>query len=103
LIGAPLTALSSTSATLAGNIVIGGGAAGRTGGALLGALRSVATPEAGGAERLSSLELQLEIPNAASSDNTSTVPATRAGVHSDFPVLILFIADTSYSSNSDPK
>jgi len=75
--------------------VTGGGAAFRAGGApLWGALLSVATPA--GLERLSSLELQLEIPSAAKSDNTSTVKAMRVGVHNGFPLLVLFFASISY-------
>ena len=75
----------------------GGGATFRAGGTpLLGALLSDATPDAGGLVRLSSLELQLEIPNAAKSDNTSTVKAMRVGVHNGFPLLVLFFARISY-------
>jgi hypothetical protein len=84
--------------TLDGNIVItGGGAVGGTfltGGALLlGGL--VATPAAG-ALCGSSLELQLEIPKAASSESTRIVKATRAGVHNGFPALVLLFACISY-------
>lgn len=93
--GAPVKALSSASVTLAGNIVTGGGGAVRGG----GAPRLVATTGAGGLERLSSLELQLEIPNAAKSDNTSTVKAMRVGVHNGFPLLVLFFACISYLVN----
>jgi hypothetical protein len=90
--GAPLTALSCVSVTLAGNVVIGGGATFLAG----GALRSVATLGAGGLARFSSWELQLEIPKAANSESTSTVEAMRAGVHNGFPVFGLFIAGMSY-------
>lgn len=77
--------------------MIGAGAGLLEGGApRLGALLSVATPLAGGLERLSSLELQLEIPNAAKSDNTSTVKAMRVGVHNGLPLLFLFFACISY-------
>jgi hypothetical protein len=95
LIGAPVKALSSTSVTLAGSVVTGGGAAVRGG----AAPRLFATPVAGGLERRSSLELQLEIPNAAKSDNTSTVKAMRDGVHNDFPLLVFFFACISYLIN----
>jgi hypothetical protein len=108
LIGAPLTAFNSTSVTLVGNDIIGGGAT-RAGGALLfgapelGAPGFDATPGAdGGLERLSSLELQLEIPNAASSDSTKMVKATRVGVHNVFPVFTLFMG-ISYSEQSAMK
>jgi hypothetical protein len=91
--GAPATAFSSASITLDGNAVITGGGAFLTDGALLfGALLSVATPGAGGVERFSSLELQLEIPKAASSERTRTVKAMREGVHKGFPGLILLFA-----------
>lgn len=78
--------------------MIGGRAAGGaflTGGALLlGGL--LATPAAGWAGRGSSLELQLEIPKAASSESTRMVKAMRAGVHNGFPVLIFLFACISY-------
>jgi len=93
--GAPVKALSSASVTLAGSIVTGGGAAVRGG----GAGRLVATPVAGGLERRSSLELQLEMPNAAKSDNTSTVKAMRVGVHNDLPLSVFFFACISYPIN----
>jgi len=83
--GAPLTARSSTSVTLAGNIAAAAGAA-LLGAAGLGALGAVATPGPVGLARLSSLELQLEIPNAASIPNTRTVKAMRVGVHNGFPL-----------------
>jgi hypothetical protein len=63
---------------------------------LLGGLLSLATPAAGGAGRVSSLELQLEIPKAASSESTRIVKATRAGVHNGFPALVLLFACISY-------
>lgn len=95
--GAPLTARSSAPVTLAGNIVIGAGGAGLTGGTLrIDGFASLATPGAGGLERVSSLELQLDIPNAAKNDSTRTVKAMRIGVHNDFPLLVLFIAGISY-------
>ena len=78
-------------------MVIGGGGAGRTGGALrMVGFVSLATLGADGLERLSSPELQLEIPSAANNDNTRTVKAMRAGVHNAFPVLVLFLACISY-------
>lgn len=96
--GAPATAFSSASVTLAGNIVISGGAAGGgtflAGGALLfGGLLVVTVA---GVRCGSSLELQLEIPKAASSESTRTVKATRVGVHKDFSVLIFLLACISY-------
>ena len=57
---------------------------------------SLATLGADGLERGSSPELQLETPSAANNDSTRTVKATRAGVHNDFPVLILFLSCISY-------
>jgi hypothetical protein len=87
--GAPVTALSSASVTLAGNVTIGAGAGGRAGGALLGTLPFLATGS-GGAVCGSSFELQLEIPNAANSDSTRTVKAIRGGVQSGFSVLSFF-------------
>jgi hypothetical protein len=72
---------------VAGRVVITGGAGGtfRTGGAP-GFARLLLTVTLGavGFVRLSSLELQLEMPNAAMSDSTTTVEAIRAGVHKDF-------------------
>jgi hypothetical protein len=50
---------------------------------------------AGGAECLSSVELQLEIPNAAMSESTRTVKAIRAGVHNDFPVFVFCVPGIS--------
>jgi hypothetical protein len=73
-------------------MVTGGGET-RTGGAGAGLVLDETTG-AGGLTRLSSPELQLEIPNAANSDRTRTVKATRAGVHRDFAGLVLFIAIT---------
>lgn len=82
---------------LAGSIVIGAGGAGLTGGTLrIDGFASLATPGAGGLVRVSSLELQLEIPNAANKASTRTVPAIRVGVHNDFPLLVLFMSGISY-------
>jgi hypothetical protein len=50
---------------------------------------------AGGAVRFSSLELQLEIPKAATSESTRMVKAIRVGVHNDFPVLVFCCAGIS--------
>jgi hypothetical protein len=69
-----------------------------TGGLLSGgALVFGGTAARGGAGRCSSLELQLEIPKAASSESTSTVKATRTGVHNGFPVLVFLFVSISYS------
>jgi hypothetical protein len=88
----PATAFNSASVTLVGNIVTSGGGAFLGGGAIfLGAL-FVVTLAAGGALRGSSLELQLEIPKAASSESTRTVKAMRAGVHKGFSGLIFLFA-----------
>ena len=76
--------------TLAGNIVIGAGGAFLARGALL----FVATPD--GDLCGSSLELQLEIPNAASNESTRIVNAIRAGVHNGFSFLFFFVACISY-------
>ena len=70
---------------------------------LVGGLLVVATPGAGGFARLSSLELQLEIPNAAKSDRTRMVKAMRVGVHNGFPLLVLFIAGVSYLLIVNPR
>jgi hypothetical protein len=59
-----------------------------------GALLFLATPV--GALCGSSLELQLEIPNAASNESTRMVKAIRAGVHNGFSVLFFFFACISY-------
>jgi hypothetical protein len=74
-----------------GKLVIGGGAGGllRAGGTLRPGALGFAATGALGLERFSSLELQLEIPNAATRDSTRTVKATRVGVHKGFPVLLL--------------
>src|SRR2546423_9384363 len=80
-IGAPLTDRSSTSTTSAGNVITRAGATGAgasAGGAFFkdGVELSRATPAARGSGRFSSLELQLETPKAATSDNTIIVQAT---------------------------
>jgi hypothetical protein len=87
-IGAPLNALSSASVTLVGKAVITGGAVRGGGTVRFGEFGFVATlGGAAGFVRRSSLELQLEIPKAATNESTRTVNATRAGVHNGFPVL----------------
>jgi len=60
------------------------------GGTFRGAGWLVVTDTFGGAGfvRRSSVELQLEMPNAAMSDSTTTVAAMRAGVHKD--LLLVF-------------
>lgn len=65
---------------------MGAGAAGATG---CGALPLFLTTGAG-ASRFSSLELQLEIPKAANSDNTRIVKAMRTGVHNGFVISVVF-------------
>jgi hypothetical protein len=78
-------------------MVTAGGATFLAGGApRFGGLLSVDTTGPVGLERLSSPELQLEIPKAANSANTSTVKAMRAGVHNGFPLLVLLIGGISY-------
>ncbi|MDQ6653088.1 MAG: hypothetical protein M3Y84_10135 [Acidobacteriota bacterium] len=75
---------------LLGNVTIGAG----PGGALFSegaALFPPVLPTLGGFSRFSSLELQLEIPKAASSESTAMVKATRAGLHRGCAVLVLFL------------
>lgn len=86
-IGAPVTDLSSTSTTSAGNVITRAGAAG-AGGAVFrdGVELFRTTPAARGSGRFSSLEVQLETPKAAISANTISVQARRAGVHNASPV-----------------
>jgi len=67
-------------------VSIGAGAAGATG---CGALGLFLTTGAG-VSRFSSLELQLEIPNAANNDSTRIVKATRTGVHNGLVVSVVF-------------
>jgi hypothetical protein len=95
-IGAPLTAFISASVTLAGKATT----VGREGGAVFvgptvtltgGGLEFVVTVGADGLVRFSSPELQLEAPKVATSDNTTSVEAIRAGVHNDFSPLVFFI------------
>jgi hypothetical protein len=57
-----------------------------------GAPPLLTTPEAAGSRRFSSLELQLEIPKAATSDNTTTVQAMRTGVHNGLSGVFFFFA-----------
>jgi len=92
---APLTDRSSTSTTSAGNVITRAGAgAASAGGAFFkdGVELSRATPGARGSGRLSSLELQLETPKAATSDNTIIVQARRAGVHNASPVSLFLVS-----------
>jgi hypothetical protein len=93
-IGAPLTAFISASVTLTGKVItaereggtdVAGGAA-----ELAGAGPEFVLGEEGFL-RVSSPELQLEAPKTATSDNTSSVEARRAGVHNGFSPLVFFI------------
>lgn len=63
---------------------------------LFAAVPFLATPAPGGVGRVSSLELQLEIPKAASSESTRMVNAIRAGVHNRFPLFACLFACISY-------
>lgn len=92
-IGAPLTAFISASVTLTGKVISAEreGGAGFDGGAAGAGPEFVATLGAEGFVRLSSPELQLEAPKTATSDNSTIVEASRAGVHKVFSALVFFI------------
>jgi hypothetical protein len=96
LIGLPFTALSCASRTVAGNVaeaVAGAGAEGFAGAGEAGLAGTVFALGAAALLAGSSLELQLEAPNSATSVSTVTVAATRSGVQKLSGLLSCFSED----------